>query len=298
MLDKAEFEVMDEMMKELIANINKGNQVVNKPGEPLTNKQRMAILRRSDFKTPLKGIDDIKVKTERLNDFLKTNPDKSLHIIEAPTLPESKPFAMMGTKERTYQNIMKPNVMRAIDQGSKSYIEPFGGVGTSLYHLPDYFQKGLEEAHINMFDIEKYTIVKAMQDGKMNVATDVAEAYHTVIKDITDELLKNDQFKKMFDDLGVQELLTPELGTKDFREALLMLGFHPELAKRFFTENIDAKLVKKGELTETFTDRLNEDVKQTIKEKNPEMEELELTQATEKGVQAILNKPGLFEKQY
>jgi hypothetical protein len=33
-------------------------------------------------------------------------------------------------------------------------------------------------------------------------------------------------------------------GTKNFKEALVLLGFHPELAKKFFKENIDGKLVK------------------------------------------------------
>jgi hypothetical protein len=55
-----------------------------------------------DFKTPVKGVDDIKINIEPVNKFLKDNPDTKIHVIETPMIPEKKPFAMMDTKEKTY----------------------------------------------------------------------------------------------------------------------------------------------------------------------------------------------------
>lgn len=95
-----------------------------------------------------------------------------------------------------------------------------------------------------MFDIEKYTIVKSMQDGKMDVKTDVTNAYDTVIKDITDELLKNDEFRKTHEWITKETLLESKVGSKYFREMVMLAGFHPELAPRFFDEVMDGKLVK------------------------------------------------------
>jgi hypothetical protein len=115
-LDKAEQEVVMAMMQDLVKNINKGSELKNQKGKPLTQPQKNAFLDMEDFRAPIKGIEDIKIKIKPIDEFLKNNPDTRLHIIESPRIPEKKPFAMMGTKETTYENVMKPAVMRALQQ--------------------------------------------------------------------------------------------------------------------------------------------------------------------------------------
>ena len=101
-LDKAEYEAIKEFANKTTSEVNKANQLVNPKGKPLTSSQKTAYLDMEDFKTPVKGVEDIKINIESVNKFLEDNPDTKIHVIETPTIPEKKPFAMMGTKEKTY----------------------------------------------------------------------------------------------------------------------------------------------------------------------------------------------------
>ena len=102
MLDKAEQEVVTEMMEGIVKQVNKRSELRNPKGKPLTQQQKNAFLDMEDFRTPIKGIEDIKIKIRPIDEFLKQNPDTNIHVIESPSVPEKKPFAMMGTKETTY----------------------------------------------------------------------------------------------------------------------------------------------------------------------------------------------------
>jgi hypothetical protein len=138
-----------------------------------------------------------------------------------------------------------------------------------------------------------------MKDGKMNINNDITNAYDTIIGDITDALMKNETFKKIYSDAQMGDFAESKVGSKAFKEALTLLGFHPELAKDFFRQNLDVKLSKDGELTQKFKDRVGETiVKPQLREKFPELEGIELEDAIIQGVADVLAKPELFEKQY
>ena len=139
-LDKAEVDVFNDIIDNITKQYNKNVKVVNSKSH-LDQSQKAVFLKREDFKTPIKGVEDIKIKIDPINVFLKDNPEMKINVIETPRIPEKKPFAMMGTKETTYPQVMKPHVMRALIAGKTIYTEPYAGVGTALYHLPDYFQQ-------------------------------------------------------------------------------------------------------------------------------------------------------------
>lgn len=107
----------------------------------------------------------------------------------------------------------------------------------------------------------------------MNVKEDVTKAYDTIVKEITDRLMTNDEFKKIYSETQIEGLAELQVGSKDFREALMLLGFHPELARQFFKENLDAKVAIKGELTQTFKDRVGEKlIAPKLKSEFPDLE--------------------------
>lgn len=97
-LDKAEVSVMNDIVNKIVAEHNKNVKVVNSRGA-LDSKQKAVFLKWEDYKTPIKGVEDIKIKIDPINTFLKDNEDMKIHVIETPRIPAKKPFAMMGTKE-------------------------------------------------------------------------------------------------------------------------------------------------------------------------------------------------------
>jgi hypothetical protein len=93
-LDKAELEVMNDIIENSIKQYNKNVKVVNEKSH-LDQSQKAVLLKWEDYKTPVKGVEDIKIKIDPINTFLKANPGEKIHIIETPRDNDIKPFAMM-----------------------------------------------------------------------------------------------------------------------------------------------------------------------------------------------------------
>lgn len=53
--------------------------------------------------------------------------------------------------------------------------------------------------------------MKAIKDQKMDVQNDVTEAYDTIVKEITDQLMMNDEFKKIYSETQMATLAESEV---------------------------------------------------------------------------------------
>lgn len=268
-------------------------RITNRPWR-MSNQQKAVFLKWEDYKTPFKKYEDIKIKQLPLQNFLRKNPWVKIDLIEEPrTLWWQKAFSMMWTKEKTYPTMMKPWVEKAIESGKDTYVEPFWWVGTSLQYLPEYFKKWLKKAEINYFDIEKYTIFKALKDWKWEeVLNAVDNSYNEIVDEITNTIKEDPTVMDILDWTKFQ------LWTKEFKEAVQIAWFYPSFAKKFFDEISDSKLQIKWELTQTFIDWLTKDIQKTIKENKPNLTETELQEVTDKQLDDVLSDERLFEKKY
>ena len=150
-------------------------------------------------------------------------------------------------------------------------MEPFGGAGTSILMLPQYFRVNPDlQVHINIFDKEKYTLTDwARGKNDAQIYDLVNKNYSTIMGDVTKELMKSDRFRQTMDDVVrmYNELVPKEkqidvnnidklLGSKEMGDITELVGFYPSLAKQYFKERLDGKVAIKGELTESFKDWL------------------------------------------
>lgn len=80
---------------------------------------------------------------------------------------KSRVFSLLGNKDTTiplFANVFKKWVKSGVD----TIVEPYGGAFTlGIHSIPDAIKAGLKEFHSNVFDIEKYNVVKAIQEGKV-----------------------------------------------------------------------------------------------------------------------------------
>lgn len=73
-------------------------------------------------------------------------------------------FALEGNKEKSYKPFVFPLIWEAIQNGKNIYIDVNSGGATVVKMLPKMIEEGLEEAHLNFFDREKYVIQKNLQE--------------------------------------------------------------------------------------------------------------------------------------
>ena len=229
---------------------------VNKSGEGMNKAQEAgATDMENGFQKVFKDGKEYKISIKALSQWIKKIGIR-LHLVETPEAKRVPiPFTLMGNKSATIRKIIKPAVINAIKNGSKNYVEPYGGAGTTLYIADDLFSAGLETMDLNFYDKEKYVVQNAVKNGEIDPVNDVEEAWDSVMIDIIDSIK---------DEPGMQELVEylPEFGTPAFKEAASLI-FYPTYATRYFKEVEDGKLAKGGELTTTFLEWLVEDVKKS-----------------------------------
>lgn len=324
MIEPEVMQVFNDIMGRLYTSTNKGSQMQSQRWY-LTNMQKFAFNQWDQYKTPIRGkLEDIKIKTLPIIEFLKTNPEVKIDVVETPKSNLTKPFAMMGTKEKTFGKLMATDIYKAVRQGQEIYNEPFSWVGTSLHYLPSIFKAGLKQANLNFFDIEKYTIINALKLWELNgenLYHEINTAYKKIIDQITTEMRKDPEINAIFEDAKNAEVrndvgmliegeyisdqvkskeawVDVELGTKLFQQTMEVIGFYPELAKEFFKETIDSKLAVKWDITETFKNWLENKLDRQIKEKSPDLTSDERKQAVLDKMTEILDSPQLFEGKY
>jgi hypothetical protein len=235
------------------------------------------------FAKVFKDAKEYKISIVRLSNWVK-KLEIRLHVVSTPEAKRvAIPFTLMGNKSATIRKILKPAIINAIKKaGSKHYVEPYGGAGTTLYVADDLFSAGLETMDLNFFDREKFTVQKAIQDGTIgDVESAVSAEWDSVMSDIIESIRDNEGIRDIIDEM-------PEIGTPEFKEYAEAV-FYPTYAREFFREVKDGKLAKGGELTSTF----REWVASKAKEENPKAEESEI----EDIVDLMLANDG-FEKNY
>jgi len=136
--------------------------------------------------------------------------------------------------------------------------------------------------HLNYYDKEKYTVNKALQEGKMDVEKEVDQAWDTIIGEVSGELINIPEIARVIKD-------HPEWGpgTKSFKD-VMSLSFYPKYAEDFFREVPDSKLAMKGEISEPFKDWLKEKfMKEGLNEEDAIV-----------AMDNTLSDPSTFEAQY
>lgn len=250
----------------------------------INNAQKAALTdMENGFAKVFKDAKEYKINIVSLSNWVKKLGVR-LHVIATPEAHRvAIPFTLMGNKSATIRKILKPAIINAIRKaGSKNYVEPYGGAGTTLYIADDLFAAGLDTMDLNFFDREKYTVQKAVQEGVIqDVEAAVSEQWDSVMSEIIESIRDNEGIRDIIADM-------PEIGTPEFKEYAEAV-FYPTYAREFFREVKDGKLAKGGELTSTF----REWVASKAKEENPNASEGEI----EDIVDLMLANDG-FEKNY
>jgi hypothetical protein len=134
--------------------------------------------------------DDIPAISENLKKQIKAflRPGKAKN---------SRAFGLLGNKDTTIPYFSK--LFRDwAEQGVQKIIEPYARAFTLGTHsIKDSIQAGLKEYHANIFDIDKFIIVKAIQDGKLS---QVKASYEKAAKKFNDTILKLGSQDKLVND--------------------------------------------------------------------------------------------------
>ena len=100
----------------------------------------------------------------------------------------SRAFQLLGNKNTTIP-LFDKIFTDWVSQGVDTIIEPYAGAFTLGTHsIQNAIKGGLKEFHSNIFDKEKYNIVKAIQEGKVK---QVEEAVDTSVKILNDKILEH-----------------------------------------------------------------------------------------------------------
>ena len=236
----------------------------------------------------LKWIDSFKIIIPQVKESLK-NLQARLHLVNPPEWQRVKlPFSLMWNKSATYKNVLLPVFKKAIEKWAEIYIEPFGWAGTTYYFAPELFESWLKEININHFDNEKYAVISAIKEKRIdNIEKEISNAYDEIFKEIWEVLQDIPEVKDIMD------LYKFDVKWQEFKEAV-ELFFYPEYAKQFFEENPDTKLAIKWELTENFKTWLWEKLKTEAEAKWIEMTPQQVLDA----VEITLNDRWVFERKY
>ena len=131
----------------------------------------------------------------------------------------SRAFALLGNKDTTV-----PLFKRVFDDwvkgGTKVIIEPYAGAYTLGTHsIQDAIKSGLKQFHSNIFDAEKFLIVKSLQNGQIKrVKTLVDES----VQKLSDAIRKHGtdpEVKKILDEF-FQEHPNSYIGSAQFNDFL------------------------------------------------------------------------------
>jgi len=273
------------------ANKTVTNTLKSTPQAPtgrINDTQKMHILDMLGYNTIFKPIDELKINIPELSKSLK-DIQARLHIVNTPEWSRVKlPFSLMGNKSATYRQVLLPMVKKAIKQGAKTYVEPFGGAGTVYYFADEMIKSGIEQMHINHFDNEKYQVIKAIKDKKVwNIVWLVDSAYDHIIWEMWAELAHIPEIADIMEEYWV------EVWSKEFKD-IAELSFYPQYAKQFFQERPDTKLWMKWEVSSSFKEWLREHLRQ-----ESEKAGLELTwEKLDTAVETVLNDQSVFENKY
>jgi len=93
----------------------------------------------------------------------------------------SRIFSLLGNKDTTIP--MLAHVLDGwVKSGVKTLVEPYGGAFTiGVHSLDGAIKNGLKEFNSNLFDKEKYTVIKAIQEGKLDEAKQlVSSSVHDI----------------------------------------------------------------------------------------------------------------------
>ena len=129
---------------------------------------------------------------------------------------ESRVFNLLGNKDTTIP-LLRNTFNEWVKSGTETIIEPYGGAFTVGTHgLNDAIKSGLKNFYSNIFDKEKYTIIKAVQDGRL---AEVKKAIDDTIKRFSDTVYKysegNTKVRKVLDDF-FKEYPNANIGSREF----------------------------------------------------------------------------------
>lgn len=112
----------------------------------------------------------------------------------------SRAFLLLGNKDTTVTLFRKIFTDWVSKHGVKAIIEPYGGAFTIGTHsIKQAIEGGLKEFHSNIFDKEKYLIVKVIQEGRMEeVRKTIDDAVNRISTEIMATAQKDKQVFEIF----------------------------------------------------------------------------------------------------
>ncbi|NDK08467.1 hypothetical protein EOM39_04450, partial [Candidatus Gracilibacteria bacterium] len=254
----------------------------------LSPTQRLSLMDLLGWDKVLKKITEQKIIIPQLRRSLKELGAR-LYIVGSPEGNRVKiPFSLMGNKSNTYRNVILPMIKKGALQGAKTYIEPYGGAGTSYFFADDIINSGIKDIHINHFDNEKYEVINAIKNKTIqSISGEITSAYNSIIEEIGKVMQDIPEVKSLMEKFDIKP------GTSGFK-IIAETYFYPQYAPDFFKERPDTKLAIRGEITESFKDWLTEKIKTEAEDQGLKLEGKDL----ENRVDDILNDTSLFETNY
>lgn len=169
-----------------------------------------------DPEVEIKSGDNVVVN--RTEEYLGITPELKAKIntfFRPSRQQNSRAFSLLGNKDTTvplFRNIFKEWVL----QGTEIIVEPYAGAYTLGTHsIEDAIKSGLKEYHSNIFDSEKFIIVKAIQDGKIEEVIKHEEDSVKMLSDSIRENASTPEVKSLLDEF-FKEHPDSFIGSKEF----------------------------------------------------------------------------------
>ena len=212
------------------------DRIVREREGPLTEEDKIRfreikkLLKARTIKT---AIEDISPKLkEKIKAYIRPGKSKN-----------SRAFGLLGNKDTTiplFQNMYE----NWVNMGVESIVEPYAGAFTLGTHsLNNAMVSGLKEYHANIFDKDKYIIVKAIKNKKVS---EVKKLYKNTVKDLEAEIFKAAKedtmvnkfllkFKKKYPDNFIGDNLFKEWTKKEKlgAEVTVYIDYRKRFAKVF-----------------------------------------------------------------
>ena len=163
MIDKAAEAAMDDLVLKAVSRANRSNKMVNQVGKWLTRMQKN-MLQDMIWRTDVfKKNDKQKINVSELDAAVR-NTESRLHVIDTIKSPRDIFYPFASTvKKWVAESLQKPHIVKAIESGKKTFIEPNAGAGESLMQLDEYFAAWLETAKLNITDKWAFTILSNLE---------------------------------------------------------------------------------------------------------------------------------------
>jgi len=175
------------------SKINKVFKDIQEGRRPVTPVEKEVGIRYKEAEKPPPEKDVVK-KTAEFQEISQSLKEKIKTFFRPSRRMNTRAFSLLGNKDTAvplFRNIFGKWVKK---EGVDIIVEPYAGAYTLGTHsMQDAINNGLKEFHSNIFDKEKYMMVKAVQDGKIE---NVVELIKKSARKLSDIIYKNSTGKQ------------------------------------------------------------------------------------------------------